>query len=207
MKLFANIVSILFHPLLMVTYGMGLALSFTYLGFYPAALKLHLMGSVFLCTVVAPGAVILLMVKGGMAKDMELTDRRERMLPYLLFIASNMACFFYLLRMQLPFWVLSMFTGVCVALFVALCINFVWKISIHTLGAGGLLGAVAGIARMQTTDPHWLFIALLIAGGLVGTSRIILGKHTPMQVYAGFLLGFACTYASSFTSFIYLLIQ
>ncbi|MDR2389499.1 MAG: phosphatase PAP2 family protein [Tannerellaceae bacterium] len=207
MKLFANIISILFHPLLMVTYGMLIALSFTYLSIYPLTLKLHLLGGVFLCTVVAPGTIILLMVKNGMLDDMELTNRRGRMTPYLLFIASNMACLFYLLNMRLPFWILSMFMGICLALFVALCINFVWKISIHTLATGGLFGAVAGIAREQTANPYWLFIAILIAAGLAGTSRIILNKHTHMQVYAGFLLGFACTFAASFTNFIYLLIK
>ena len=206
MKLFANIISIAFHPLLMVTYGMLMALSFTYLSIYPFVLKLHLLGGVFLCTVAAPGTIILLMIKSKMTDDMELTNRRGRTTPYLLFIASNMACLFYLFKMQLPFWVLSMFMGICIALFVALCINFVWKISIHTLGAGGLFGAVAGIARAQAANPYWLLIAVLMVAGLVGASRIILRKHTPMQVYAGFLLGFACTFAASFTNFIYLII-
>jgi membrane-associated phospholipid phosphatase len=207
MKRFANIISILFHPLLMVTYGMLMALSFTYLALYPLVVKLHLLAGVFLCTVAVPGGIILLMVRNGVADDMELTNRRERLMPYLLFIASNMICLFYLFKMQLPFWVLSMFMGICTALFAALCINFVWKISIHTLGIGGLFGAIAGIARAQMINPQWLFVAILLIAGLLGTSRIILGKHTPMQVYAGFLLGLACTFAASFTSLIYLLIQ
>jgi membrane-associated phospholipid phosphatase len=206
MKLFANIVSIVFHPLLMVTYGMLLALSFTYLGVYPLSLKLYLMAGVFLCTVVVPGLIIALMIKSGAADDMELTNRRERLMPYLLFITSNIVCLFYLLKMQLPYWLLSMFLGVCVALFAALCINFVWKISIHALGVGGLLGAIMGIARMQMMNPYGLLMAVLIAAGLVGTARIILNKHTPMQVYAGFLLGLASTLGVSLTRFIYLLI-
>jgi membrane-associated phospholipid phosphatase len=206
MKLFANIISILFHPLLMVTYGMLMALNFTYLSIYPLALKLHLLGGVFLCTVAVPGAIILLMVKNKMIDDMELSNRRKRIMPYFLFIASNMACLFYLFRMHLPFWVLSMFMGICIALFAALCINFVWKISIHTLGTGGLFGAIAGIARIQTANPYWLLITVLIVAGLVGVSRIILNKHTPMQVYAGFLLGLVCTFAASFMNFIYLFI-
>jgi membrane-associated phospholipid phosphatase len=199
MKLFANIVSTLFHPLLMVTYGMLLALSFTYLGLYPPGLKLYLLGGVFLCTVFVPGTLVVLMVKSGVAGDMELTDKRERLMPYLLFIASHMVCLFYLLKMQLPYWILIMFPGICLALSLALCINFLWKISIHALGAGGLFGAVTGIAHTQMLNPYWLFIALLIAGGLVCTARIILGKHTLMQVCAGFLLGFICTFGASFT--------
>ena len=120
MKLFANIISVLFHPLLMVTYGMLLALSFTWLSIYPLTLKLYLLGVVFLCTVFIPGILVLLMVKSGIAGDMELTDKRERLMPYLLFITSNMACLFYLFKMQLPCWILFMFIGICTALFVAL---------------------------------------------------------------------------------------
>ncbi|MDR1557736.1 MAG: phosphatase PAP2 family protein [Tannerellaceae bacterium] len=200
MKLFANIISILFHPLLMVTYGMLLALSFTYLGVYPFSLKLHLLGGVVLCTVLIPGILVILMIKSGVADDMELTDKRRRVMPYLLFITSNMACFFYLFKMQLPFWILAMFMGICAALFAALCINFLWKISIHALGIGGLSGAIMGIARAQMMNPYWLFIAALIIAGLVCTARIILGKHTPMQVCAGFVLGFICTFGASFTN-------
>ena len=82
MKLFANITSILFHPLLMVTYGMILALSFTYLAIYPLSMKLVIAGGAFISTAVMPGFFILLFVKSGAAGDLELTDRKERFVPY-----------------------------------------------------------------------------------------------------------------------------
>ena len=44
MRLFSNIISGMFHPLLMVTYGVVLALTFTYLAIYPPAMKLLLAG-------------------------------------------------------------------------------------------------------------------------------------------------------------------
>ena len=46
----------MFHPLLMVTYGVVLALTFTYLAIYPPAMKLLLAGGAFLSTAVIPGA-------------------------------------------------------------------------------------------------------------------------------------------------------
>jgi membrane-associated phospholipid phosphatase len=207
MKWFANITSIVFHPLLMASYGVLLALNYTYLAIYSPTTKLYLAGGSLLCTAIIPGLFILLMIKGGAAGDMELTNKRERTVPYLIFIAANMMCLFYLFRMQMPFWLLSMFIGVCLALFIALFINFVWKISAHAIGIGGLLGAVMGVAQIQMINPFRLFICILLAGGLVCTSRIILKKHTPMQAYAGFVLGFACTFGASYMSFIYLLIQ
>ncbi|GHU14711.1 hypothetical protein FACS189441_4990 [Betaproteobacteria bacterium] len=207
MKLFANIISTAFHPLLMVTYGTILALSFTYLAIFPMMLKLYLLAGVVLCTVLIPSVVVYLMVKSGAAGDLDLTDRRERVIPYLMFITGNMLCFFYLSKMQMPVWALTMFTGASVALFIALLINFVWKISAHAIGIGGLLGAIMGVAHSQLMNPYWLFIAVFIVAGLVGTSRIILEKHTPMQVYAGFVLGFLCTFGASFMNIIYLLIH
>ena len=42
MRLFSHIISGMFHPLLMVTYGVVLALTFTYLAIYPPAMKLLL---------------------------------------------------------------------------------------------------------------------------------------------------------------------
>ena len=206
MRLFSNIISGMFHPLLMVTYGVVLALTFTYLAIYPPAMKLLLAGGAFLSTAVIPGAFILMMVKNGAAVDMELSDRHERVVPYLIFITSIMVCAFYMYKMMLPFWFISLLLGACVALILALLINFFWKISAHAIGIGGLLGGIMGVARIHLINPYWAFIIVIIIAGLVGTSRIFLKRHTPMQVYAGFCLGFICTFVALFLSYIYLFI-
>lgn len=206
MRLFANITSFLFHPLLMVTYGVALALAFTYLVIYPLNVKLMLVGGAFVTTAVVPGLFILLMVKNGAAVDLELSDRKERVVPYLIFITSVLVCLFFMYKMLMPFWLLAMLIGACLALIIALCINFFWKISAHALGIGGLLGGIMGVARIHMINPYGAFILVLLIAGLVGTSRIFLKRHTPMQVYAGFCLGFICTFVASLLSYIYLFI-
>ena len=206
MRLFSNLISGMFHPLLMVTYGVVLALSFTYLAIYPPTMKLLLAGGAFLSTAVVPGVFILMMVKNGAAVDMELSDRHERAVPYLIIITSILVCTFYMYKMMLPFWFISLLIGACVAMILALLINFYWKISAHTIGIGGLLGGIMGVARIHLINPYWAFILVILIAGLVGTSRIFLKRHTPMQVYAGFCLGFICTFVASFLSYIYLFI-
>ncbi|SEF85114.1 phosphatase PAP2 family protein [Parabacteroides chinchillae] len=206
MRLFANITSILFHPLLMVTYGIILALTYTYLAIYPLPVKLTILGGTFVSTAIIPGVFIWLMVKNGAAVDLELSDRKERIVPYLIFITSIMVCTFFLYKMMMPFWILALLIGVCVSLVIALSINFFWKISAHAIGVGGLLGGIMGVARIHMINPFWAFIAILLIAGLVGTSRIFLQRHTPMQVYAGFCLGFICTFVASLLSYIYLFI-
>ena len=55
MKLFSNIISFVFHPLLMVTYGIVLALMFTFLAIYPLPVKLLIAGGTFISTAIVPG--------------------------------------------------------------------------------------------------------------------------------------------------------
>ncbi|MCC8153772.1 MAG: hypothetical protein LIP01_05880 [Tannerellaceae bacterium] len=205
MRLFANIMSTILHPLLMVTYGVTIALSYTYLTIYPVEVKRFLLTGVFLTTAVVPGLFIYLLVRTGGASDLELTSRKERTVPYIIFILSNLTCLFLMYRMRLPEWLMDSLVGVSVALLVALVINFFWKISAHMLGIGGLLGAVMGMSQLYMLNPYPAFIFLLIGAGLVGTARIILEKHTPLQVYAGFSLGFVCTYLFSIKTILYYL--
>ena len=143
MRLFANIVSFVFHPLFMATYGIILALMFTFLTIYPLPVKLLIAGGGFVFTAIVPGIFIFLLVKNGAARDIELSDRKERALPYLIFVISIAACIYFLYRMLMPFWLLALLMGACTALFMALCINFAWKISAHAIGIGGLLGGSA----------------------------------------------------------------
>lgn len=206
MRLLANITSFLLHPLLMVTYGVLLALTFTYLAAYPPRMKWLIAGGTFFTTAVIPACFILLMIRHGIAGDIELSNRRERAVPYLIFITSILLCLFFLYKMAMPFWFLAQLIGACVALLVALSINVYWKISAHGIGIGGLLGGIMGVARIHLINPYWSFIVLFLAAGLLGTSRIVLEKHTPMQVYAGFALGFASTFVASLLSYLYLFI-
>lgn len=206
MKLLANIASFVFHPLLMVTYGMILALTFTYLAVYPFTAKLWIAGGAFFSTALVPGLFIGLMIKSGAAVDVELSDRKERVVPYLIFITSILVYIFFLYKMLMPFWLLALLIGACIALVIALFINSYWKISAHAIGIGGLLGGIMGVARIHLMNPYWSFIIVTLIAGLLGTSRIILKRHTPMQVYAGFCLGFICTFVASLLSYLYLFI-
>jgi len=198
MKLIANLISGLFHPLLMVTYGVFIALGFTYLAVYPTTVKLFLLVGIFLTTAVLPGILVFAMVRMKTVSDFELTDRKGRVIPYLLFITSILFSLFCLYRMMMPMWFLSLILGFCVAFVITLLINFCWKISAHAVGIG--------LARIHFANPYLLFIILILIAGSIGTARIFLQRNTPMQVYGGFSLGFICTFASAFLSYVYLFI-
>lgn len=206
MKTFANTISFLFHPLLMATYGILIVLSASYLSLFPIKVKLIIAACTFVSTALVPAVFIFFLIRNGAATDIELSNRKERALPYLIIITSFIICIFYLQRMNMPFWIISVVSGATVALLIALCINFFWKISAHALGIGGLLGAVMGVSRIHLVNPWLAFIALFLVVGLVCTSRIYLNRHTPLQTYAGACLGYASTFSAALISYHYLFI-
>ena len=206
MRRIAQILSALFHPLMMVTYGMILAVTCTYMAVFPATFKWLLVGMTFLTTAFLPGGAIALLAKTGVIQDQSLDNRRERVLPYLFYMASLLCCLYFYRRMMMPFWMMSLLVGTLVAMGITLLVNFVWKISAHCIGIGGLLGGLMGVARIYHLNPYPGLMAWILLAGMLATSRLYLEKHTPTQVYIGFFLGFICTFASSIVSYIYLFI-
>ena len=64
------------------------------------------------------------------------------------------------------------------------------KISAHSAAVGGLIGGFIGISFRLQENPLFILSFLILMAGMVGTSRLILLKHTHSEIYAGFTLGF-----------------
>ena len=63
-----------------------------------------------------------------------------------------------------------------------------------------------GVSRMYLMNPYIGFMIVLLIGGLVGSARLILKKHTCGQLLAGYGLGFISIYISSLLSYFYFFI-
>jgi len=82
-----------------------------------------------------------------------------------------------------------------VIMVIAILITLTWKISAHMFGVGGLIGGAMAVSYfVERSNPYYMFMGLFIIAGLVGTSRLILRRHTLHQVIAGFLLGFMVSF-------------
>lgn len=206
MRFAAHILSVVFHPLLMITYGIYIALTYTSLAIFPAPLKMKILTCTFMMTAFVPALCIFMMIKIGRQGDYDLTKKADRTKPYLIYIASVVACALYLSRMLMPFWILATVFGTAITMLIAMCINFFWKISAHMIGIGGILGGLMGISHVYFMNPYWGFILGFAAAGLLGSSRLILRRHTPAQVYVGFGLGFTTIYVFALLSHFYFFI-
>ena len=69
-------------------------------------------------------------------------------------------------------------------------INFWWKISLHSVGAGAIIGLVFVLSLKMLTPLDWYLISAILAGGLILSSRLQLNLHNPQQVWIGLSAGF-----------------
>lgn len=148
-----------------------------------------------LFTIILPIIVFAIFYKLGLVTDVNLTKRRERVIPFYLSIIL-FTTFYYMVRSDEQFneFLYPIIFGSLSSTFIANNITLFWKISIHCLGISGVLGAVAGLAYLTEYNEMILILLLSTLTIIVGLSRVILKRHTIAQVLAGTSLGFSGTF-------------
>ncbi|MFT3995104.1 MAG: phosphatase PAP2 family protein [Dysgonomonas sp.] len=193
--LLPRIVSTVLHPLLMAVYGICLLFIYTDFRFIFAGQFIHFLAPIFLLSCCIPASGIFFLYKIGMIKDLELTDRSERLFPFLIALISYGLLFFYFYKAGLFIWFLAVLAAPLILLIIGAIINLYWKISTHMMGIGGLIGSILSVCyNVKGINPYGLFIILFILAGSLGVSRLLLKRHTPAQVYAGFIIGVVISY-------------
>jgi len=138
-----------------------------------------------------------LLLKGvGFINSIFLKTQKERIIPY---IISNIFFFWMYLVFRNQPEVSSLLTAFVLSVFisssVALMANIYFKISMHAIGMGGLLGLMLIILFTNPSSPFTLpFAVSLLITGIVCTSRMIVGNHSQQDIYLGLLCGIFCQF-------------
>ncbi len=185
----AKVTSIIFHPLLIPTLGIFLLFNS---GFYFSLLPWNVMKFVLLIVFMSTGLLPALSI--GILSlnprfDRKMEKSTDRVLPILL--TSVFYYMGYLILKKLPIFPIYNFLLVASILvqIALLIISMRWKISAHAAAIGGLVGGFFALSFRLQANPVWILSILILIAGMVGSARLILGKHSGSQVYAGFLLG------------------
>ena len=182
------------HPLLMPSYGTVLIFHYnSYLAYsFTPGMVRAISGIVFVTTFLLPTVISYLLLKKGLVKSFEMDDREERTLPFVSTCFCYCICYYLLNRLYLPPVFNLLIMGATTAVVLATLINLKWKISIHMIGIGGIVGALISLSQKILQDMQPAILLFILLSGLLGTSRLLLRSHNDKQVYAGFLVGM-CT--------------
>lgn len=207
MKATANFLSIVFHPLLILTY-MSLVLLWTNpfsFGWRHVSEANTLLIIIVMTTITLPLIAIVMMKMLGWIDSFQMETKHERIGPYIVAGIMYLSLYLHLTRAEsFPVSIRVAVLGTLLGLWTCFFINNFTKISAHAAGVGGLvtmialtkqifgyndaqIGLVGGVNLVMPID-GLLYGSILIAGA-VCTSRLILNAHESKQVYTGFLVG------------------
>lgn len=191
--LLAKLLSVIMHPLLMLTYSLIFLIWANPYEFGGGTVDMHMIQiiQVFFLTFGLPTASLLLMRAMGLIPDLQLENSKDRIIPYVstgvfyLWLAVNA---YYTPAFPHTFTIICI--GATAALFIAFIANIGSKVSLHAVGMGGLV-AIAFIVMVSFSyeDISPLFLMVLILAGAVGTARLLLGAHQLNEVIAGYAIG------------------
>ena len=197
MRSLAKFISFVFHPLF-VGVMMAAYLIFVhplyFVGFSEKEKMLKLL-AVINNNVFFPLLVVALLRALGFNKSVLLKTQKERIVPYL----ASITFFFwtyYVFKNQpeTPRVIVYMCRGMFFASSVALVLNNYYKISMHGIGVGGIIGLMALTLVDGTLYSGIPFMVAILVAGLVVTARKIVSDHQWFDIITGFLLGFLCQF-------------
>jgi hypothetical protein len=187
----AKIISIIFHPLFIPVYGMGIIFSATsQSGYIPFELKKLLFLIVLINNVLLPFSFMPFFRYRNIISSWAVENRRERIIPLIITTVLYSATSYIILRFPISVFLKSFIFASFFLSFAVTVLNFWWKISIHSVGAGALLSLVLLLSLKMYSPTVWYLISVAITAGFILSSRLKLNSHNPQQVWFGFLTGF-----------------
>jgi hypothetical protein len=187
----AKIISIVFHPLLMPVYGMIIIFSApTLLGYLPFNVKKLLILILLVNNVLLPLSLLPFFIHRKIISSWTISERKERNIPLIIITILYFATSYIVFKFPIPAFLKSFIYAAALLSVIVTIINFWWKISLHSVGAGALIGLVLSLSFKMLTPLEWYLISAVIAGGLVLSSRLKLNLHGPLQVWMGLVTGF-----------------
>lgn len=202
MKLISTILALVFHPLLILTYGTFLVIASNPFAFGVSNPwdKLPLVIVSLAYTFFLPLIGVIFMVFLKLIPNFHMQKKEDRIGPLIIVVIFYTWFFINLyhnpdIPVSLHVWILGSLIAVSLAFF----FNVFTKISLHMVGAGGLVGILlllfmhfdADFLHFQSFQIHifLLSIILILITGMIGSSRLLLMAHRVPDIYGGALLG------------------
>ncbi len=192
----AKVMSVVFTPFYLPLVALVGMLTFSYLNMLPWTYKLFLLLMVYLFTIFIPTLLIRVYRHYQGWSLIELGNRERRMIPYIISIVSYLMCYYFMALTHVPHFMGSILIAALVIQIACALVNLFFKVSTHMAAIGGVAGALVAFAFIFGFNPVWWLCVVILLGGVVGTSRMILRQHSLHEVVFGFLLGTLCAFVS-----------
>ncbi len=161
---------------------------------------------VFLSSCIIPLISVAVSYGLGWVQSIQMPTREERIAPLLISVVMYVSLYMHVAKANVfPMAFKVCVLGVVIALFLSFFLTIMTKISLHGVGAGGLVSMVIltvmfyaydhfdlvlpGLGAFSFDREFLLYGSILLAG-LICSARLFLKAHRIQDVYGGFIVGF-----------------
>lgn len=197
LRIFFKIITYVFHPILLPTYG-----TLLYLWANPSiqgkevdeGTFIHpslVVITIFINTFIMPAMAILMMKALGFIKSVEMEDKQDRIIPFIATMTFYIWAYLVVKNyfdFMLPIYSIFIL-GTVVSVMLSFFINLFLKLSIHMVGMAGLMAGTLLMMMNSEKSLIGVFLVIIVLTGLVASARLYLKAHTPKEVFIGFLIG------------------
>ena len=186
----SKIISIILHPIFMPLLALHLTLkSLPSMAVLISQDLYYINGIIIIFTIILPLLSVFFLIKKGRVSSLEMSNHKERSLPLFITVIWMSLGFFILnnILRYAPILKAEIIGAILIILFAAIISKF-WKISLHLLAIGGVVGVFIALQLIEGEALDLLLIFILLSITL-GVARIKQKAHNHTQVYMGFLLG------------------
>ncbi|WP_253279797.1 hypothetical protein [Nonlabens sp. MIC269] len=149
--------------------------------------KLYLIG---LLTIIIPLLIYVILKILGIVQSIDLKTSKERTWPLICYTILIVIVARGGFRDGFHTPLYYFFIGIVVASFIAAVLSFMrYKISLHMMGIGGLLGFVFVLLFTMNLPLLYLIAGISIIAGVTASARLYLKAHSNHEIIFGFLTG------------------
>lgn len=191
-KFLASVISYILHPVFLPT-AMAAAICWLNLSAFAGITthtKWYWLSIIAYLTIFFPLITLLIAWKLKFVESIYLKTQRDRIIP----LIAVMIYYFWVYQVfkrhfHAPLMLNVLFLGSFWGIILLFIGNIFFKISMHTTAAGGMIGIM--LILMFTGQVNFLipFLIVLLIAGLIGTARMILNAHTPLEIWLGYFAG------------------
>ncbi len=192
-RIFSLIISVVLQPLVIPSLVFGLVLFVVPESTsIPEVFKHRIFYLVAISTLAIPMVTIFGLRLSGTLKSIHMADLKDRAIPFsVTSIYYVLTVYFLFQKEELDPILWEVLGIITLAIVILTLVTFFWKMSAHMTGMGGLIACVVVLGlKFPTFQPLYPLIGSLALTGLVGTVRLYLEAHRPIEIYVGLLFGF-----------------
>lgn len=190
LRAIATIASYLLHPVFLPIIMTWVIYIITPMSFVQYEGKLSLVFiQIGVATIFFPLLVVALLKGLGFINSIFMRTQKERIIPLL----ATMMCYWWISHvfknLDAPLVLQVLLRGAYWSIVVLFLCSIFFKISMHTMAAGGMLGMLIVLMILSPVSMTVPLIAGILIAGASGTVRMLLGAHTQFEIWTGYILG------------------